>query len=661
MDPDYCDEIDKLLEEAEVWCSNVDILYNKQEIHSINTSKGDSNDVGIFSDNAKVTVYEFLEAAEIAYLGWENSVHRANRMYNRHLSEEIKSKLINMSDSYAEMKHWLITNYGGVSRIINDVISDLSRRSKPTSTNSQGKFSFYAHISGALQRLERLSKVDEISPIELEACLYSRATLSSLSLILPKETYSDWISEMTKAGLDYKNPMGIAAYRVFKNLCIIERNQSEGARGAEKVSSPKTKPKSPKSQVSPRPKPKSVHQVSEEVEMMNQSVFGTSYHNVKWYLPGLKFPCPLTGHQHELTSCSEFFSFNPAERWSKMDKGKICYACLQHKDICLIKKCKFESKIPETLKCQGCAPWARSKDLAPFSILFCRNKEHAQLRAPFPEMKKDLEKYIGKLAASVVDSSIKYSANYTYQVFSLSPGDRNVLGWVQEDFENNPAPSINSETGKIMEILQESIIPVVLEQSCYLMQTIKIGGSKVLVFFDRGANVHIIDGELAEKEGLQKVSSSPNALTVVGGEKIYSDHGTFRFNLGPAVNEEYHEIICIGMKDVTAGFGSYNLSEIAQEYREHAENGEKDEVLPEKVGGSKVQLLLGIKNTRLDPILMKILPSGIAVYRSPFKDVFGSRIIFGGPHKSFKNKSAEIMTSNAVFLVQAAEHEVYDV
>ena len=115
------------------------------------------------------------------------------------------------------------------------------------------------------------------------------------------------------------------------------------------------------------------------------------------------------------------------------------------------------------------------------------------------------------------------------------------------------------------------------------------------------------------------------------------------------------------MKDVTAGFGSYNLSEITQEYREHADDGEKDEVLPEKVGGSRVQLLLGIKNTRLDPILLKILPSGIAVYRSPFKDVFGSRIIFGGPHKSFKNKSAEIMTSNAVFLVQAAEHEVYDV
>ena len=60
-----------------------------------------------------------------------NSVQKANRLYNRHLSEEIKSKLINKSDSYAEMKQWLILNYGGVSRIINDVICELSRRNKP--------------------------------------------------------------------------------------------------------------------------------------------------------------------------------------------------------------------------------------------------------------------------------------------------------------------------------------------------------------------------------------------------------------------------------------------------------------------------------------------------------------------------------------------------
>ena len=247
MDSEYCDSINELLDNAENWCLRVEVLYNKAEIHSINTSKGDTADVGIFSDNAKVTVYEFLEAAEIAYLGWGNSVQKANRLYNRHLSEEIKSKLINKSDSYAEMKQWLIQNYGGVSRIVNEIINDLSHQSKPGPNNSNAKFTFYAYISGALQRLERLSKVDGIDILDLENCLYSKATLSSLSLVLPAKTYSDWISEMTKSGLDYKNPVGTVAYSVFKNLCIIERNRSEGPRYSEKISSPKMKPRSPRS------------------------------------------------------------------------------------------------------------------------------------------------------------------------------------------------------------------------------------------------------------------------------------------------------------------------------------------------------------------------------------------------------------------------------
>jgi len=159
---EYCDEINEFLDYAENWCLKVEEMYSAAEVHSINTSKGDSADIGVILDNAKVTIYEFLEAVEIAYLGWENSSQKANRMYNRHLSKEIKKKLINMSDSYPEMKRWLISNYGGVSRIISDILNDLNRKTKPNPNNSAQKFAFYACISGALKRKERLSKVGEI-------------------------------------------------------------------------------------------------------------------------------------------------------------------------------------------------------------------------------------------------------------------------------------------------------------------------------------------------------------------------------------------------------------------------------------------------------------------------------------------------------------------
>ena len=60
-------------------------IYNRAEVHSINTSKGDPADVGVFSDNSKVTVFEFLESAELAYLGWGNSIQKANRLYKKRL------------------------------------------------------------------------------------------------------------------------------------------------------------------------------------------------------------------------------------------------------------------------------------------------------------------------------------------------------------------------------------------------------------------------------------------------------------------------------------------------------------------------------------------------------------------------------------------------
>ena len=224
------------------------------------------------------------------------------------------------------------------------------------------------------------------------------------------------------------------------------------------------------------------------------------------------------------------------------------------------------------------------------------------------------------MGTTVTDSSIKFAANYTYQVFSLNPGGTNALGWVQEDFKDKPAPSINSETGKIVKVPSRSIIPEVLEHSCYLMHTIKIGGSDVLVFFDRRANIHIIDGSLAEREGLQQVSCNPTCLTVVGGNRVKSNHGTFRFNLGPGDKGEFHEVVFVGMDDVTTGFGSYDLSEINEEYRDQAEGEEKDVVLPKRVGVSKVHLLLGIKNTNLDPVLVKVLPSGIAAFLRIFMD-----------------------------------------
>ena len=66
------------------------------------------------------------------------------------------------------------------------------------------------------------------------------------------------------------------------------------------------------------------------------------------------------------------------------------------------------------------------------------------------------------------------------------------------------------------------------------------------------------------------------------------------------------------------------MTEICKEFKRKVKGNKKDMILPKPVGGSRVHYMLGIKNTHLDPVMIKKLLSRIAVYLSSFKDVYGS-------------------------------------
>ena len=111
----------------------------------------------------------------------------------------------------------------------------------------------------------------------------------------------------------------------------------------------------------------------------------------------------------------KFFNLSPVDRWEKIEKGRMCYSCLKHKNICKGWKCTNVSSVPEVLKCTICAAWAESKGLAPFSIFFCKQKQHGDSRVQLTDLWKKLEKYIGKLGSTVVDSKIQFSVNFMFR------------------------------------------------------------------------------------------------------------------------------------------------------------------------------------------------------------------------------------------------------
>ena len=61
-----------------------------------------------------------------------------------------------ISDNYALMREWLVSNYGRASCILNETVMALGKQKKPApNDHSEG----YLHVSAILAALQRLEKL----------------------------------------------------------------------------------------------------------------------------------------------------------------------------------------------------------------------------------------------------------------------------------------------------------------------------------------------------------------------------------------------------------------------------------------------------------------------------------------------------------------------
>ena len=158
-----------------------------------------------------------------------------------------------------------------------------------------------------------------------------------------------------------------------------------------------------------------------------------------------------------------------------------------------------------------------------------------------------------------------------------------------------------------------------------------IGSTPHLVMYDRGSNINLVRGKVAETQELQMISNRAVRITVAGGGQVSAQFGSYKTQLSNSGRKR--ELICQGIQEITGQFKKYPLQEVHQEFRD-AKLG-FDTPLPEYTGGGQVSQLVGLQDISLDPVLIGILPSGLGVYQCPFVDVWGSSIAFAGPHPSF--------------------------
>ena len=255
--------------------------------------------------------------------------------------------------------------------------------------------------------------------------------------------------------------------------------------------------------------------------------------------------------------------------------------------------------VPDTLVCHGCKKYAKDNNFAPFNIILCRKVNHGQGRARFDDIKKTLEKYLGKLSSEVNETNLSISAHISYQVYSAGPpqsqGDSEMITKV-----NKTTPCIDSHSGARRFPGKKLVLPESKEHAFYLMQILRIGTSDILTFFDGGANSNLISGDIAVKERLEKTSEKETTIKTLGGGSICTRYGNYRFSLGPTEENEFAEINCIGMDELTTEFRKYSLEEISQEYRNSCKEG-KPEPVPKYTGGGESRTITRTKKPQVTP------------------------------------------------------------
>ena len=125
----------------------------------------------------------------------------------------------------------------------------------------------------------------------------------------------------------------------------------------------------------------------------------------------------------------------------------------------------------------------------------------------------------------------------------------------------------------------------------------------------------------------------PQSFTVAGGDIVNTNNPLYEATIGPDTRGEYHTFSMLGMDKISDPVPAVELQDMTDEFKKSQVSSPLlKEQFPIISGGSDIQLIIGIKQSMLFQTKLMVLKSGLQVWRSQIKDVYGSTLIFTGPH-----------------------------
>ena len=649
---DLCTEVEKTIEKAESWCNKMRDLYLSKG-HNKKSQTGKLYDsLDKFSPKSDVDVFEFVKRFECITSDFEIPSERAELLFTKYLDSNVQDELIKYRDDYDAMKKVLMERYGDVRTMVNNALDPVTKDGPPkASTDLKTKLSYFRKFQSSLQKINKLLSSADVDTNQLVMYVYGHDFMKILLHHIPEWCVDIYIDSMLALNQSIAKVSGKIAFdtmissvdRLYQKYDDLARTELPYT-AKENKSNRKEKAKTDKmvSHVA-NPTPSSTESSTESDISDSDSdsdpttnVF-QAYRSRDDIKKGKKiakdaFPCILKGHKHAINECVEFFLHTPKERVEhrKEFQFKHCTLCLQSSGDCKYKKCVNTKDIPKILVCRDCKELSKTKHKACYSVFFCFNDAHK--KPSNNDMIQALEQYIPNFKGSLLNSPINVACHF--QVYSSSKQGSKPETLSRPRDPNQDAQHFNTSTGMEELPSEPDKVAEVHEDSIAVMQLLCLKGKPVLTLYDRGANQHLINGPLAEELQIKVNNPEANAIGVVSGGKIWTDYGTYQMYLGPTAEGKYYEIIAQGIKDVTGVIPRYSLEDINKEALRYS-HLVPGTTMPPYVGGDKVRLLIGLKNSDLEPVCIMNLPSGIGLYKSVFKDIFGSMYCYGGPHRTF--------------------------
>ena len=596
--------------------------------------------------NGKLDYYSFKKEFE-DYLKTKNysTADQLRILQRSALKGTARESCLNMTDAESVWKY-LLQTYGNVRILLSHKIEDIRRLGSCTGNSLKMR-------EWSLMIKSKLSYVHELALSHgIEDELYFSPVLQEIQRGLPPKIHDDLKDRFKK-----NKPEDISRKTIFIELLNFLDSLTEDLTveiNYEMTSlnlSGKTEPSTTKPAPAQKPPFKSTPHKKTYANSANSSKpakpTGSSEINSKDKKrvhqsssnPPEERKCELCNGKHKfLQYCEEFQNCDVRERYKLVGRVKVCFRCLR-----LDSQVDFNNRERwwETHKANCNVTWeckqgrcAGRKPFKQYHFLICgyhvaQNKEIE-------------EDYIKSLDRSLLKPDVKflYMAPYSYHV------DPTMI-------------TVNKKDDGY------EILPDVDNPSIFMLQFITVEkDKKLMVFYDSGCMGASLSSRTVQMIETENVRPGPTYMSVAGAETIKLDTGDERFWLVLAGGTTKATLTGLEMPNITTPFPTWDLQEAWEELRRGyvVENpaGEPLPTVSTSIGGTAVDIMIGIRYHCYFPTLIYTLPGGLGIYKSKFDSDNGNLGILGGPHKTWRNarETANLLGPRAYFTAEARAYYV---